>query len=72
MLAEPRCPCTRSALRQHASESAQTAAKIAIDGKGKTLKGSLDRFMDQVAVQWVFALAIDAKVGAQSYRDERR
>jgi hypothetical protein len=35
-------------------------AQIAIDGK--TLRGSLDRFADQAAVQWISAFATDAKV----------
>lgn len=47
------------ALRQHATDSTHTA-QIAIDGK--TLRGSLDRFADQAAVQWISAFATDAKV----------
>jgi hypothetical protein len=47
------------ALRQHATDSTHTA-QIAIDGK--TLRGSLDRFADRAAVQWISAFATDAKV----------
>jgi hypothetical protein len=47
------------ALRQHATDSTHPA-QIAIDGK--TLRGSLDRFADQAAVQWISAFATDAKV----------
>jgi hypothetical protein len=42
-----------------AHDSTHTA-QIAIDGK--TLRGSLDRFADQAAVQWISAFATDAKV----------
>lgn len=48
-----------AALRQHASEHVD-AALIAVDGK--TLRGSLDRFDDKAAVQWISAFAGDEKI----------
>lgn len=49
------------ALRQHAaSYCPQGAAMIAIDGK--TLRGSLDRFADTAALQWLSAFATEEKL----------
>ena len=48
-----------AALRQHASDNAD-ATHIAIDGKA--LRGSIDRFADKAAVQWISAFAAHEKV----------
>jgi DDE_Tnp_1-associated len=51
------------ALRRHASAAlggATEGATIAIDGK--TLRGSLDRFADTAALQWLSAFATDARL----------
>ena len=48
------------AMREHAEESSVHATQIAIDGK--TLRGSIDRFADKAALQWISAFATDAKV----------
>jgi hypothetical protein len=51
------------ALRRHASAAlggAAQGATIAIDGK--TLRGSLDRFADTAALQWLSAFATDARL----------
>jgi hypothetical protein len=48
-----------AALREHAS-TVDHGTQIAIDGK--TLRGSVDHFADQAAVQWISAFAIDDNV----------
>lgn len=48
-----------AALRKHAGEDID-AAHISIDGK--TLRGSLDRFADKAAVQWISAFAGHEKI----------
>lgn len=48
-----------AALRKHAGENVD-AALISIDGK--TLRGSLDRFADKAAVQWISAFAGQEKI----------
>lgn len=48
-----------SALRRHANDHVD-AALIAVDGK--TLRGSLDRFDDKAAMQWISAFAGDEKI----------
>jgi predicted transposase YbfD/YdcC len=48
-----------AALRKHAGENVD-AALISIDAK--TLRGSLDRFADKAAVQWISAFAGQEKI----------
>jgi hypothetical protein len=48
-----------AALRRHAGDNAESAL-IAVDGK--TLRGSLDRFADKAAVQWISAFAGHEKI----------
>lgn len=62
------------ALRRHAaatlgSNEAASSARIAIDGK--TLRGSLDRFADVAALQWLSAFATEERlvVGQVAWTD---